>query len=64
MGMVGLLPCELPSTDGAGSSKAIRERLRLHGGETIDIDERGGMVEIQAAPTDVHVKDAAEGRRS
>ncbi|MEX0983765.1 MAG: AbrB/MazE/SpoVT family DNA-binding domain-containing protein [Actinomycetota bacterium] len=41
--------------------KAIRERLRLLGGETIDIDERNGVVEIRVAPTDVHVEETAEG---
>ena len=41
--------------------KVIRERLHLLGGEAIDIDERDGVVEIRVAPTDVAVKETAEG---
>ena len=41
--------------------KAIRERLHLLGGETVDIEERDGVVEIRVASTDVHVRETAEG---
>lgn len=31
--------------------KAIRERLGLTGGEELEIEERGGRIEIEIAPT-------------
>lgn len=40
--------------DGAGRiviPRALRERLGLKGGETLDIRERDGVVEIEPAPT-------------
>jgi AbrB family looped-hinge helix DNA binding protein len=41
--------------------KPIRERLQLHGGEQIEIDERDGVVEIRVAPTEVTIEETAHG---
>ena len=41
--------------------KPIRDRLHLHGGEALEIDERDGVIEIRPAPTEVAVVDTPEG---
>lgn len=41
--------------------KPIRERLRLRGGETLDIEERDGLIEIRPATTDVEIVTTDEG---
>ncbi|HLE99199.1 MAG TPA: AbrB/MazE/SpoVT family DNA-binding domain-containing protein [Gaiellaceae bacterium] len=41
--------------------KPIRDRLGLRGGETIEVEERDGVVELRPAPAEVRVVDTAEG---
>jgi AbrB family looped-hinge helix DNA binding protein len=41
--------------------KPIRERLQLRGGETLEIEERDGVVELRPAAAHVSVVDTAEG---
>lgn len=41
--------------------KAIRDRLRLQGGEVLDIDEHDGVVELRVAATPVDVVQTPEG---
>jgi AbrB family looped-hinge helix DNA binding protein len=35
--------------------KPIRDRLGLHGNQQVEISERDGHIEIEAAPTDVEL---------
>ena len=41
--------------------KPIRDRLRLQGGEPLEIDERDGVIEIRPVATDVAIVDTPEG---
>jgi AbrB family looped-hinge helix DNA binding protein len=41
--------------------KALRERLGLTGGEPIEIRERDGTIEIEAAPTPMSLVETADG---
>lgn len=41
--------------------KAIRDRLGLIGGQTVEIQERDGRVEIEAAPTSMSVIEQGDG---
>ncbi len=41
--------------------KAIRERLRLRGGEMLDVEEHDGVVELRVAAAQVEVVDTPEG---
>jgi AbrB family looped-hinge helix DNA binding protein len=41
--------------------KALRERLGLTGGEPIEIRERDGTIEIEAAPTPMSLMETADG---
>lgn len=41
--------------------KPIRDRLRLQGGETLDVEERDGVIELRPAPTAVQVVDTPQG---
>lgn len=52
------------SIDGAGRvvvPKAIRDRLRLRGGETLEVEERDGVIELRPAPTDVRLVATPQG---
>lgn len=41
--------------------KPIRERLQLRGGETLDVEERDGVVELRPAPAEVTIVETHEG---
>ena len=41
--------------------KAIRDRLGLTGGQVVEIQERDGKIEIEAAPTPMTLVDHEEG---
>jgi AbrB family looped-hinge helix DNA binding protein len=41
--------------------KAIRDRLRLVGGETLDVEERDGVVTLRPAPTPFRIVETDEG---
>lgn len=41
--------------------KAIRDRLRLRGGETLEIVERDGVIELWPAPLEVELVKTPEG---
>lgn len=41
--------------------KPIREKLRLTGGEILDVQERDGVIELRPAATEVAVIDTPEG---
>ncbi|HUF02205.1 MAG TPA: AbrB/MazE/SpoVT family DNA-binding domain-containing protein [Gaiellaceae bacterium] len=41
--------------------KPIRERLQLRGGETLEVEERDGVVELRPATAEVAVVETAEG---
>ena len=41
--------------------KAIRDRLQLTGGERLEIEERGGVIEIRPAPAEVEIVETPEG---
>jgi AbrB family looped-hinge helix DNA binding protein len=41
--------------------KAIRDKLQLRGGETLEVVERDGVIELRAALTDVRIVDTHEG---
>ena len=41
--------------------KAIRDRLHLSGGEPLEIEERGGAIEIRVVASDVRVAETPEG---
>jgi AbrB family looped-hinge helix DNA binding protein len=48
--------------DGAGRiviPKALRQRLGLQGGETLEIRERDGRIEIEPAATPMHLVERA-----
>lgn len=41
--------------------KRLRERLSLHGGTVVEIDEHDGRIEIRPAPATVRIIESAEG---
>ena len=41
--------------------KRLRERLGLHGGTVVEIDEQDGRIEIRPAPATVRIVESAEG---
>jgi AbrB family looped-hinge helix DNA binding protein len=41
--------------------KPIREKLRLEGGEILDVEERDGVIELRPAATEVKVVQTADG---
>lgn len=41
--------------------KPIREKLRLEGGESLEIEERDGVIELRLVATEVRVVDTEEG---
>ncbi len=41
--------------------KSIRERLHLRGGETVDLEEHDGVIEIRPAVADIEVVETGEG---
>lgn len=41
--------------------KPIRDRLQISAGETVDIDERDGVIEIRQVGAAVHVVETPEG---
>jgi AbrB family looped-hinge helix DNA binding protein len=41
--------------------KALRERLGLEGGATLEITERGGVIEIVPAPAQISLVESAGG---
>jgi AbrB family looped-hinge helix DNA binding protein len=41
--------------------KPLRDRLRLRGGEALDIEERDGVLELRIAPAEVRVIETPEG---
>ena len=41
--------------------KPIRDKLRLRGGETLEVEERDGVIELRPAATEVTVIDTPEG---
>jgi AbrB family looped-hinge helix DNA binding protein len=41
--------------------KPIRDKLRLRGGETLDVEERDGVIELRPAPTEVRLVETSEG---
>lgn len=41
--------------------KGIRDRLELRGGETLEIVERNGVIELSPVPTDIRLVDTPEG---
>jgi AbrB family looped-hinge helix DNA binding protein len=41
--------------------KPIRDRLRLRGGETLEVSERDGVVEFRPAATEVRVVQTPQG---
>jgi AbrB family looped-hinge helix DNA binding protein len=41
--------------------KALRERLGLTGGRTVEIREREGRIEIEPAPTPMHLVNTRRG---
>lgn len=41
--------------------KPIRDRLGLSGGETLDIEEREGVIEIRPAPLQIDIVETPEG---
>jgi AbrB family looped-hinge helix DNA binding protein len=41
--------------------KPIRERLRLSGGELLEVEERDGVIELRPAATEVRVIETPQG---
>lgn len=41
--------------------KPLRERLGLTGGETVEIRERDGRIEIEPAPSPMELRDGPDG---
>jgi AbrB family looped-hinge helix DNA binding protein len=41
--------------------KSIRDRLRLRGGELLEIEERDGVIELRPAAADVTIVQTPEG---
>jgi AbrB family looped-hinge helix DNA binding protein len=41
--------------------KPLRDRLGLRGGETLELEERDGVIELRPAAAEVRVADTAEG---
>ena len=41
--------------------KPIRDRLRLQGGEVLEVEERDGVIELRPATSDVRIVDTDEG---
>ena len=41
--------------------KAIRDRLQLSGGERLEIEERGGVIEMRPSPANVEIVETPEG---
>lgn len=41
--------------------KSLRDRLGLQGGETIEVSERNGMIEIEVAATPMSLKETRDG---
>jgi AbrB family looped-hinge helix DNA binding protein len=41
--------------------KPLRDRLGLRGGETLELEERDGVIELRPAAADVRVSETAEG---
>lgn len=41
--------------------KPLRDRLHLRGGESLDIEERDGALELRIAPAEVRVIETPEG---
>jgi AbrB family looped-hinge helix DNA binding protein len=41
--------------------KPIRDRLRLKGGETLEVEERDGIVELRPVPVEMRVVETTEG---
>lgn len=41
--------------------KPVRDRLQLQGGETLDVEERDGVIELRPAPAAVQVVDTPQG---
>lgn len=41
--------------------KAIRDKLQLRGGETLEINERDGLIEMRPAASEVQIVETPEG---
>jgi AbrB family looped-hinge helix DNA binding protein len=41
--------------------KPIRDKLGLRGGESLEVEERDGSIEIRPAPTEVRVLETQQG---
>jgi AbrB family looped-hinge helix DNA binding protein len=41
--------------------KPIRDKLQLRGGETLDVQERDGVIELRPAPVEIMVVETPEG---
>jgi AbrB family looped-hinge helix DNA binding protein len=41
--------------------KPIRQKLGLRGGETLEVEERDGVIELRPATTEVRIVETAEG---
>jgi AbrB family looped-hinge helix DNA binding protein len=41
--------------------KPIRDKLGLQGGETLEIEERDGVIELRPAPTEMRLVDTPQG---
>jgi AbrB family looped-hinge helix DNA binding protein len=41
--------------------KAIRDALHLRGGESLEVDERDGVIEMRPEPSEVKVVETPEG---
>jgi AbrB family looped-hinge helix DNA binding protein len=41
--------------------KPIRDKLQLRGGETLDVEERDGVIELRVVPTAVEVVRTPQG---
>jgi AbrB family looped-hinge helix DNA binding protein len=52
------------SIDGVGRvviPKPIREGLGLRGGETLDVRERDGVIELRVRPVEMRIRETPEG---
>jgi AbrB family looped-hinge helix DNA binding protein len=41
--------------------KPIRDKLQLRGGETLDVQERDGVIELRPAPAEIKVVETPDG---
>jgi AbrB family looped-hinge helix DNA binding protein len=41
--------------------KPVREKLRLRGGELLEVEERDGVIELRPAATDVRLVETPQG---